>query len=303
MAMTFVERLARGPLPLYVPTHTLLFDEYEKPLEAHLSEWVLDHPDAYQDALRRSFEAGCECCHTATQASNAVRAKPFGPEYVARLHEFNLESAKLARQVTPEGCYVMGNLTSSNPEFLEPMGELTRAEIPDAYKPQILGLAEGGIDAYHLAGNQMDVTLMVLELIAELAGDIPVVCVNAFYWEKVGFRTLYGATPKDVSAQLDATGIPVAIGGTCGRWTYDQGAELARQIGEGTDKYVLLQPDAGMPELIDGETVHPATPDQLEAELPSWLDAGAWLIGGCCGTSLEHYRRIASVVAARGNDK
>ena len=117
MAMSFIERLHSGPMSLYVPTHTLLFDEYEKPLEDHLSQWVLDHPDAYQDALRRSFEAGCECCHTATQASNAIRAGTFGPECVAKIHEYNVKSAKLAREVVPEGKYVMGNLTSTNPDF------------------------------------------------------------------------------------------------------------------------------------------------------------------------------------------
>ena len=298
MAKSFLERLHSGPMSLYVPTHTLLFDEYEKPLEDHLSQWVLDHPDAYQDALRRSFEAGCQCCHTATQASNAIRAATFGPEYVAKIHEYNVKSAKLAREATPEGKYVMGNLTSTNPDFVEPMGNIKPEYIPEAYKPQILGLAEGGIDAFHLAGNQIDVTMTILELIEELAGGIPVVCVHAFYSEKVGFRTLYGDSPETFAAKVDATGIPVAIGATCGRWTYDQGAELAAQFRKGSDKYVLLQPDAGMPDLVDGKTSHPGTPDRLEAELPSWLDAGAWLVGGCCGTSLEHYRRIAAVLEA-----
>ena len=298
MAMSFVDRLSKGRMSLYMPTHTFLFDEYEKPLEDHLSEWVLNHPDAYQDALRRSFDAGCECCHTATQASNAIRAGTFGPDYVARIHEFNLKSARLAREVVPEGCYVLGNLTSSNPDFLEPVGDIKPEYIPEAYKPQILGLAEGGIDAFHLAGNQIDVTLMVLELIRELT-DIPVLCVNAFYMEKVGFRTLYGATPEETCAKVDATGVPVAIGATCGRWSYDQGAELTRQMAKGTDKYLLLQPDAGMPELLDGKTVHPGTPDKLAAALPDWIDAGTWIFGGCCGTSLEHYRRIAAALAAR----
>jgi 5-methyltetrahydrofolate--homocysteine methyltransferase len=72
-----------------------------------------------------------------------------------------------------------------------------------------------------------------------------------------------------------------------------------KQIRQGTDEYPLLQPDAGMPELIDGETVYPKTPDKLESVLPKWLDAGAWIVGGCCGTTIEHYRRIAAVLAAR----
>ena len=298
MAMSFVDRLRSGPMSLYIPTHTVLFDEYEKPLEDHISEWVINHPDAYQDALRRSFEAGCDCCHTATQASNAIRAATFGDDYVARIFEFNLKCAKLAREATPEGKYVLGNITSTNPDFVEPLGSIKREYIPEAYKPQILALAEGGVDAFHVAGNQIDVTLTMLELIRELT-DIPVLCVNAFYSGKAGFRTLYGETPEQACAKVDATGVPIAIGATCGEWVYSQGAELVGGIRKGTDKYPILQPDAGMPELIDGKTVHPETPDKLEAELPNWLDAGAWVVGGCCGTTIEHYRRIAKVLAAR----
>ena len=95
MATDFLERLRSDRLIGYMPMQTFLVEEYGKPMENHLSEWILAHPGEYQDAARRSFDAGCDMVHTGTQASSRIRSKPFGLE--DRVYEFNFESAKLAR--------------------------------------------------------------------------------------------------------------------------------------------------------------------------------------------------------------
>jgi 5-methyltetrahydrofolate--homocysteine methyltransferase len=282
-------------MTLYMPMQTFLVEEYGKPMEQHLSEWILDHPKEYQDAARRSFAAGCDMVHTGTQASSRIRAKPFGLE--GRVYELNLKSAKLAREVTPEGRFVIGNFTSTNPDFLEPVGSITHDEVYEAYKPQILGLAEGGVDVFHAGGAQMEVSLIILKMAKELT-NIPIIAFNTFYSGKKGFRTIDGLDPETAARKLNDIGADV-IGGTCGKFGYKEAPELLKQMRMGTDKPLMIQPDAGVAQLIRGETVYPATPDELESILPTWLDAGAWVIGGCCGTNLEHYRKISSVLQER----
>jgi len=295
MTMSFLERLHNDRMTLYMPMQTFLVEEYGKPMEQHLSEWILAHPKEYQDAVRRSFAAGCDMVHTGTQASSRIRAKPFGVE--DRVYEFNFKSAKLAREVTPEGHCVVGNFTSTNPDFLEPVGSITSDEVYEAYKPQILGLAEGGVDVFHAGGAQLEVSLMILKMAKELT-NIPIMAFNVFYSGKKGFRTMYGLDPETASRKLDEMGVDL-IGATCGKFSYREASELLRQMRKGTNQPLMIQPDAGVAQLIKGETIYPATPDELESVLPDWLNAGAWVVGGCCGTSLEHYRRISSVLRER----
>ena len=89
----------------YLPLHSILAD-WGKRLEVHLSEWILDHPDVYQEVLGKSFEAGCDFTSTSTQASSPWRAGVFGLRH--RVRELNYQSARLAREVTPEVRYLAG---------------------------------------------------------------------------------------------------------------------------------------------------------------------------------------------------
>lgn len=297
MKRDVLKRLQSGRLIFYMPMHNFLVDEYGKPMEQHLSEWILAHPKEYQDAARRSFEAGCDMVHTGTQASSRIRAKPFGLE--DKVYELNYKSAKLAREVTPEGCFVVGNFTSTNPDFLEPVGSITRDEVYEAYKPQILGLADGGVDVFHAGGGQLDVSLIILQMAKELT-DIPIMAFNAFYSGKKGFRTMFGLDPVAATKKLDEIGVD-AIGVTCGEFSFGEGAELLKQMRKGTDKPLLIAPNAGDARLVGGKTIYTGTPVELERNLPDWINAGAHIIGVCCGGSLEHYKRIKAVLDKEQN--
>lgn len=306
MATDFLERLHNNEvLILYVPMQTLLVEEYGKPMEAHLSEWVLDHPKEYQDAARRSFAAGCDMVHTATQASSPFRSKLFGKEVVDRVYEFNFKSAKLAREVTPEGCYVVGNISYSNPDFLEPLGNMTYDEVYEGYKQQISGLAEGGVDLFHIAGNHIDEGVIAIKVAKDLT-DLPVIANDVFYPTKKGFRSMMGLDPETSAAKLHQTGAEI-IGTNCGLMTksldtsewYPAATALLKELRQGTDKYLCIQPDPGIPQLINGKTVWPVSPEAMAGEVLNWVDAGASLVGGCCGTGLEHYGKIAAVLRER----
>ena len=299
--MEFLERLqeTQDILLHYFPLHSALAD-WGKELESHLSEWVLDHPESYQEAIVRSREAGCDLVSTSTQAASPWRAAVFGLR--ERVHEFNYQSARLAREVVPQGRYLAGFVSDTNPDFLEPLGSLTYREVYDGYKEQIAALLEGGVDLILIVGNHLEEKLIAVEVAKDLS-DKPVVAQNVFYQGARGFRTMMGLDPTQASARLQDSGAD-AVGASCGLmkreedpYSYYAGAtSLVEQMREGTTKPLSIQPNAGMAQLVKGQTVYPATPQELAREVPRWIEVGARIVGGCCGTSLEHYRAIRPIV-------
>ena len=115
-----------------------------------------------------------------------------------------------------------------------------------------------------------------------------------------------GLDPETASARLQKTGAEV-IGFHCGLMTksedtsqwYPAATTLLREVKQGTDRYLMIIPDAGLAQLVNGKTVYPATPEDMASEVLNWVDAGARLIGGCCGTSIEHCRSISQVIRER----
>ncbi len=304
MAMDLIERLKNTDdiLIHYAPMHSLLAD-WSKDLGSHLSEWIINNPEKYQDALRQSFAAGCHFACTQTQASSPWRAETFGLR--DRVYELNFKSAKLAREVTPPDRYVLALISTSNPDFLEPVGAMTYDEVYEGYKEQISALLEGGIDVFLIAGNQLEAQVIAIKVAKDLA-DLPIISQNIFYATKKGFRTMMGDDPKAASARLQEAGVDV-IGSSCGLMTksldtsgwYPAATTLIKEMRQGCSRPLSIQPDAGLAQLINGKTVYPALPEEMASEVLNWIDAGARIVGGCCGTSLEHYRRISAVIRKR----
>ena len=306
--MDLMQRLWRtnDVLVMFQGIQTLLVEEYGKPMEAHLSAWILDHPNEFQDCLRRIFTAGCDLAPIGTQASSPFRAKPFGQSVVDRIYELNYESARLAKEVTPKGHYIQAVVSTSNPDFLEPLGNMTNDEVYSGYLQQIKGLIDGKVDLITIAGNHIDEAVIAIKVVKDHC-DIPVNVSNSFYAGKKGFRTMMGLDPKAASAKLQEAGAEI-IGANCGLMTrskdsnewYPAATTLVKEMRRGTDRYLSIGPDAGLAQLINGKTVYPASPEEMAREVSNWVSAGARIVGGDCGSNLEHMRKIATVLQERG---
>ena len=164
MVMTFMERLwnTDDVLVHFGPIPTFLAAEYGYPLEEHVSVWTVDHPKEFQDALRRIYAAGHDSIQIGTQSASPFRSKPFGQAVVDRVYELNYKTAKLAREVTPEGHYSVGNIGTTTPDFMEPVGNMTYDEVYEGYMEQIKGLVEGGVEVIAVAGNDMEQAVIVI---------------------------------------------------------------------------------------------------------------------------------------------
>jgi len=308
MAIDLKERLRNTDdvLVHYVPLHSLLAD-WGKDLESHLSEWIITHPDTYQDALQQSFAAGCDFACTQTQASSPWRAEVFGLR--DRVSEFNYKSAKLAREVTPSDRYILGMVSITNPDFLEPVGSMTYDEVYKGYKEQMSALLDGGIDVFLIVGNHIEEGVIATKVAKDIS-DLPIIFQNVFYAGKKGFRTMMGLAPEEASARAEEAGADV-VGASCGLMTksidpsdwYPAATNLVKEMRKGCSKPLSIQPDPGIPQIVNGKTVWPVSPEAMAKEVPNWIDARARIVGGCCGTGFEHYRRLSAVLRGMGVKK
>jgi 5-methyltetrahydrofolate--homocysteine methyltransferase len=286
----------------YYPLHSALMD-WGKDLESHLSEWICSHKEIYQKALLKSFEAGCDFCSTSTQAASPWRAAVFGLRH--KVHEHNYLSAKWAKEITPPGRYVAGFVSSTNPDFLQPVGNLTPEEVRNGYKEQISALLEGGADLIMIVGNHLDASIIAIQVAKELV-ELPVVAQNVFYRGKKGYRTLMGHDPATASRLVQEAGADV-VGASCGLMKRAEDASdphsyfqfatsLVEEMRSSCTAPLSIQPNAGLAQNVEGKTIYPATPEELAEAGPDWVRAGARIVGGCCGTNLEHYRELKAAI-------
>ena len=106
-----------------------------------------------------------------------------------------------------------------------------------------------------------------------------------------GYATVMGVTPQQAAAELDKAGADL-VGANCGTGIEDM-IEVIHLMRPATTKPLWAKPNAGVPELVDGKTLFRQTPDEMASHLPALVEAGAKVIGGCCGTTPEHIQVIA----------
>jgi len=294
MARDFLERLAGGEvLVFHGPIHTLLEQETGRNLEGHMSEWIVNHPDEFQSVVKAQCAAGCDFVTPGTQGCGRYRLRPFGLE--DKQYELILKSVQLAREVTPENCYLVGVLSTTG-VFLEPIGDMTVDQIYRSFEEQIPPMLEGGVDIFSIAENDTEQIAIAIKAVRDHS-DLPVIGRNLFYAGKRGIRTLMGVDAKTASARLQEAGADV-IGAVCGDISrpIENSLITVKEMRRGCEKPLLIRPDAGLAQLIDDKIVQPVSPQEMASEVPKWIAAGASLVGGCCGTSLEHIKAISAAV-------
>ena len=251
--------------------------------------WAINHPDIYQDLVKAFFNAGCDIAPTITSPANRLRLRMHGLEDKTR--EINYQILKLTKEVTPSNCYVICTLTSSA-NFLPPIGNVNVEEVFESYVEQVLIAEDVGVDLF-LVISDIEQVQIAINAIRDHS-KLPIMGLLSFNPTPKGPRTMMGTDPRTGAEELQEFGADI-IGQICGETNYEETTAILREMSEACSKYLCVRPNAGSPELVDGKTVHPATPEQMAKEAPNWVKAGARIVAGCCGTTPEH---LAKVVAA-----
>ena len=251
----------------------------------------LTHPEAVRDVHRAYLRAGCHATITNTLTMNRIYIETH--HVGVEVQAVNLAGAELARQAV-DGQYVLGNLSSTG-QLLEPYGTYKESAFYETFKEQAEILAEAGADGL-IIETMMDLREALCALRAcKDSTSLPVIASIAFSTETKGGRTMMGNSAEDCATQLTDAGAD-AIGANCGDLDPLQMAAVILLLKAATPLPILAEPNAGKPQLIDGRTVFDMAPDPFAEGIAGCLNAGAQIVGGCCGTSPAHIAAVAGIL-------
>ena len=292
---TLLERLGEGDLlicdgALGTLLHTKGLAARECP-----ESWCISHPELVQGIAEAYIEAGADIVETNSFGGNPFKLRAYG--FAERCGEFNRAAAALAKRAITGKGYVAASVGPTGHILEEEGGDVTTAQLSAAFAEQAVALAAGGADAICIETMASIREAVQAIRAAKQNTQLPVICTFTFNPGAKGFRTMMGVKPDQAAlAALDA-GADV-VGANCGNGIASM-IEITGQMRAAAPRTpILIQANAGTPVIEDGKTVFLETPEYMASRVAELLQAGANVIGGCCGTSPAHIRAMAAAVRA-----
>ena len=247
-------------------------------------QWILDHPDVIVDLQKRYIEAGTQILYAPTFSGNRIKLEEYG--LADKIVEINTKLVQLCKEAAGDKGLVCADMTMTG-ESLEPMGDLELEELIDIYKEQAKILYEAGVDLFVVETMMSLAETRAAVLAIKETCYLPVMVSMTF--DEKG-KTLYGNTPEGCMVVLQSLGADI-VGINCSTGP-EKMAEMVRQMKKYANVPILAKPNAGLPQMVDGETVYDMGPEEFASFGPMLMEAGASVLGGCCGTTPEHIARL-----------
>jgi 5-methyltetrahydrofolate--homocysteine methyltransferase len=247
--------------------------------------WNFEHPERVRELHRRFIAAGADIILTNSFGGNRHRLKLHNAQ--DRVREINIAAAKNARaeaDSAPRPVYVGGSMGPTG-EIFQPVGTMSHEEGVATFAEQALALEEGGVDVLWIETMSSEEELRAAVEGASQA-ELPIVTTMSF---DTNGRTMMGLTPKAFGALTASLATqPVAIGANCGVGASELIATVLGITAARPDAAVVAKGNCGIPQYSDGHIHYTGTPELMADYARIALDAGARIIGGCCGTSPGH---------------
>lgn len=256
----------------------------------------LENPEVVLEIQREYARCGCDALTTNTLTMNRIYIETHNVGL--SVQDVNQAGAELARKAVDRGQYVLGDISSTG-QLLEPYGTYKESQFYDAFREQAGILAESGVDGF-IIETMFDLREALCALRACKDNfPLPVIVSIAFSSEANGGRTMMGDSSEQCAKDLTDAGADV-VGANCGEIDPVQMAVIVSGLKSATSLPVLAQPNAGKPKLVGNETVFEMAPDDFASGIAECLFSGARIVGGCCGTTPEHIRTVASLLDREG---
>ncbi|PYO04039.1 MAG: bifunctional homocysteine S-methyltransferase/methylenetetrahydrofolate reductase [Candidatus Rokuibacteriota bacterium] len=294
MPHAFDRRLAAGPLLCDGAMGTLLYARGVS-IDACFDVLNVNQAKVVQSVHSEYIAAGADCIETNTFGANRFKLAVHG--LASDVHQINLRGVKLARDVRESmgrDVLVLGSVGPLG-KYLAPLGTVTADEARAAFREQAEALLEGGIDAF-VVETFSDLTeiALAIETIRTLT-DLPIVAQMAFTDEGVTFA---GRSPAEVARTLRELGVR-ALGANCSVGSSTLYEVLEAMGPEARDVPLAIQPNAGLPHRIGERLMYLSSPGYMADYAGRMIDAGARIVGGCCGTTPQHIAAMRRVLDAR----
>jgi 5-methyltetrahydrofolate--homocysteine methyltransferase len=253
-------------------------------------EWNVSHAEVVEAVAASYVEAGSQIILTNTFTGNRFGLERHG--FVDRVAEFNRAGAAISRKAAGTRAHVFGSIGPSGKILM--VGEVNEGELYAAFTAQAVALAEGGADAIVCETmTELEEAMAALRAVKENT-PLPVAVSLTYDSGPDRTTTMMGVTPQQAAHDLTKAGADI-IGCNCGAGidAYITVVELLRQS---TDRPIWAKPNAGLPELENGMVVYKESPEVFAGKVPQLIQAGANIVGGCCGTSPDFIRAIRRAI-------
>jgi len=266
--------------------------------------WNLTHPDRVLAIQRHYVDAGSDCLLTNTFGGSRIMLTRHGEgDHVGAV---NQAGVRIAREAfgNRDG-YVIGDIGPFG-GLLEPYGDFSEAQVRSAFEEQAAALVSAGADAI-IIETQTSLEELLLGIQAAQKAGAPTIIGSMAYdvtLDGSTFRTMMGVEPERAAEFMEDHGAHI-VALNCGtRMDMDRALTAVRRYQSATSLPVMVQPNAGQPKLVQMKVVYDETPDQMVQGIEAVLNAGANIIGACCGSSPDHIRAFRQTMdtwlAARG---
>lgn len=258
--------------------------------------WNLSHPDRVLAIQRRYAEAGSDCIITNTFGGSRIMLNRHGE--ADRVTDINAAAVAITREAFGgrEG-YVLGDIGPFG-GLMEPYGDFTEAQVREAFTEQAKALVDAGADAI-IIETQTSLEELDIAITAAKEAGAPCVIGSMAYdvtLDGSTFRTMMGIDPERAAEFMQEHGADI-VALNCGtRMDMDRAREAVERYRRATDLPVMAQPNAGQPKLVNMKVIYDETPDQMVTGVEPLLDAGANIIGACCGSTPEHIRAFRQAI-------
>ena len=253
-------------------------------------ELSVKQPKLVQEVHEAYVRAGAEILETNTFGANPVKLRTYG--LADDTEQINRMAAELARKASAGRASVVGAIGPLGVR-LEPFGALSREEAFAHFQRQVQGLVAGGVDGFILETfSDVDEIHQALRAVRSIS-DLPVIAQMTIGDDGL---THYGTAPETFAQQLDEWGADV-IGVNCSVGPAGV-LEAVEKLVKATDRPISAVPNAGLPKDVGDRKIYLASPEYMASYARRMIEAGARIVGGCCGTTPEHIKKIRDYVAS-----
>ena len=250
--------------------------------------WNITHPNEILDIAKSYIDAGSDIIETNSFGGSIIKLSQYGLS--ARVREINEAAAAISREAAGKDKLVAGSVGPTGKMLV--MGDITEEELYNAFSEQSKALENGGADIIIIETmTAIDESALAVKAAKDNTNCTVILTMTFSKTPKGEYRTMMGASPEEMVKVAKTEGADV-IGSNCGNGIADMIGIVKAIRSFDADIPVMIQANAGMPELIDGKTVYRESPELMASYVDELVKAGSNIIGGCCGTTPEHIRKI-----------
>lgn len=290
MSSSILERIQSGKILVSDGATGSNLQQRGLPVGKSGENWVLENPDAIVSLVSDFIAAGSDVVLTCTFGASRLHLEHM--ELADQTEEINRTAVALARKAAQGTQTLVAGSIGPTGAMLQPYGPLAPDDAQATFAEQARFLIDAGVDLI-VVETMFDLgeATAAVEAVRSVS-DIPLVC--SFSYDR-GTKTMMGLTPTKAGKALEALGVNL-MGINCGR-SLDENLAALKELRAAISLPIWFKPNAGLPATNSlGDLHYDLTPERMAAPVASWVEAGAAVVGGCCGTSPEHLGAIAAAV-------